>query len=169
MKKLLELEAKLKKARAELEKNAMMGYGGNDPQTGMPPGTAGGNMGKQDLENHNYAAKADDDDDAKKDKKMIENKMDEHNEDKHGEPEDEDSAKKKLKKGELVKFYPNGQWSLEKATMDPKPNGKFDVPVKEVYDGDDEYVHVGNRGVDGEDHGKTDKISDKEKQALKED
>ena len=163
MKKLLELEATLRKAREELEKNAQMGYG-NDAATGMPSGTADVNMAKEE----------DCADDEKKDKKMIDEKMDEHNEKEHGEPKDEDSAKKSETVGvsnqnqPLVKFHPNGQWSLNKVTqMDAKPNGEFDVPVKEVYDGDDDFVHVGNRGVDGDDKGKTDKLADKEKDLLK--
>ena len=179
MKKLLELEQKLRKAKEELEKQSMLGsmnpIDGNS--TGMPPGTSGGSVNKDEHE------------DKDKDKKMIESKMDEHNEDKHDEPKDEDSAKKTdipksitdqsagdiisdqdkgpLEKNELIKFHSNGQWSLNKATIDAKPNGEFDVPVKEVYDGDDDFVHVGNRGVDGDDKGKTDKLADKEKQLLK--
>ena len=174
MKKLLELEEKLKKAREELEKNMMMGYGGNSPTTGMPAGTADVNMAKEeDCE------------------EKIDEKMDEHNEEKHGEAKDEDSAKKSdipkeitdqtageiiadqekpkpMEKSETLTFNPGGQWSLEKAiVMDQKPDGEFDVPVKEVYDGDDEFVHVGNRGVDGDDKGKTEKLADKEQRMLK--
>lgn len=177
MEKLFELEAKLKKAKEELEKNASMGYG-NDAQTGMPAGTADVNMAKEE-----------DCDD------KIEDKMDEHNEKKHGEAKDEDSAKKSdipkeitdqpsseiiadndpeqkpksgekwiKKSNESLSFNSGGQWSLNKALVaDMRPDGEFDVPVKEVYDGDDEFVHVGNRGVDGDDKGKTEKLADKEK------
>jgi len=74
----------------------------------------------------------------------------------------------RMKKTTQIKYHPNGQWSLEKAdVMAPRANGEFDVPVKDVYNGDDEFVHVGNRGVDGDDKGKTQKLSDKEKQMLK--
>lgn len=184
MKKLLELEEKLKKARAELEKNAMMGYG-NDAATGMPMGTAGSGDVNMSKEEHC------DEEDKKADKKMIESKMDEHNEKMHGEAKDKDSAKKyddmdkregtnttanPVEPGmsakysadtELIKYNAGGQWSLSKATMTPKPDGEFDVPVKEVYDGDDEYVHVGSRGVDGDKPGKERKVSDDEKRMLK--
>jgi len=51
---------------------------------------------------------------------------------------------------------------------DPKPNGEFDVPVKEVYNGDDAMDHVGSRSVDGDKPGKTQKESDTEKKLLKE-
>lgn len=156
MKKLLELEARLRKAKEELEKNAMMGYGGD---SGMPAGTAGEadvNMAKEEHCS---------DEDKEADKKMIEEKMDEHNEKKHGEAKDVDSAKK----SELIKFGMGGQWSLmgKGDTMDMKPNGEFDVPVKEVYDGDDAMDHAGNRSVDGSDKGKTVKESDTEKKLLK--
>jgi len=195
MKKLLELEAKLIKAKEELEKNAQMGYGG-DEAGGTPAPDV--NMAKESLlGSMNPMAKDEDEeeekDDKKKDKKMIEAKLDEHNEKKHGEPKDENSAMKSdipkditdqdtsdivadqekprpMEKGceTLVKFHPNGQWSLEKAdVMDPRANGKFDVPVEEVYNGDDEFTHIGNRGVDGDDKGKTQKMSDKEKKLLK--
>lgn len=163
MKKLLELEAKLRKAKEELEKQSILGsMNPTTTYTGMPAGTAGVNVVKEEHCSE---------EDEKADKKMIEDKMDEHNEKKHGEAKDTDSAKKSdVTKGynEMVKFEKNGQWSITKATIaDMKPNGEFDVPVKEVYDGDDDFVHVGNRGVDGDDKGKVDKLSDKEKELLK--
>ena len=52
MKKLLELEVRLKKAKEELEKQADSILGSMNP-TGMPPGTAasgGVNMAKEDVE-----------------------------------------------------------------------------------------------------------------------
>lgn len=62
----------------------------------------------------------------------------------------------KMKKGEdnLVKFHPNGQWSLEKKSMDKAPEGKYKASHKEVMDGDDGKVEVGGKSVDG-DKGKT--------------
>lgn len=179
MKRLLELEAKLRKAKEDLQKNMdMMG------SSGMPGGTAADvNMAKEEHCSE---------EDKKADEKMIEEKLDEHNEKKHGEAKNTDSAKKsdipkeitdqpvgdilddqdkgpmeKGSPGEMIKFDKNGQWRMEKATMEARPNGEFDVPVKEVYDGDDEFVHVGNRGVDNEDKGKNQKQSDKEKDFLK--
>lgn len=194
-----------KPIKARLKKNAMMGYG-NDAQTGMPAGTADVNMAKEEHCS---------DEDKKADKKMIEDKMDEHNEKMHGEAKDKDSAKKsdyddlqttgtgestkikptpendttpvdvKIKentgKSELIKFGMNGQWSLMgKAQMDDnktdsksadvadqRPNGEFDVEVKDVYDGDDAMDHAGNRSVDGSDKGKTVKESETEKKLLK--
>lgn len=152
----------LKVIKSDIKKNATMGYGSD---TGMPMGTAGsGDVNMVKEEKH---------EDEKEDKKMMAEAMDEHNEKKHGEPKDKDSAYKDMnvKKGcnELVKFGMNGQWSLmgKGDTMDMKPDGEFDVPVKEVYDGDDAMDHAGNRSVDGSDKGKTVKESDTEKKLLK--
>lgn len=178
MKRLLELEEKLIKAREELEKQMGM----MDPMSGMPGGTAASGgvntaMGKAEdgPENHrvtikhvntNHHDKGSDHEfavhrngkpigvinheydgsiggslkekyhdsdveraahskvkhavsemskkehcDEEEDKKMIEEKLDEHNEKKHGEPKDEDSAMK----AEMIKFDANGQWSLDKS------------------------------------------------------
>lgn len=56
--------------------------------------------------------------DEKADKKMIEEKLDEHNEKKHGEDKDEDSAMKKGCGEEMIKYEANGQWSIKKAKLD---------------------------------------------------
>jgi hypothetical protein len=55
--------------------------------------------------------------DEKEDKKLIADAMDRHNEQKHGEPKGEDSAKKALglKKTGEISYLDNGQWVLEKA------------------------------------------------------
>ena len=58
-------------------------------------------------------------------------------------------------KTELIKYEKNGQWSLDKGdVMAPRPKSKLDVPVKDVYNGDDHTKEVGGKGVDG-DKGKT--------------
>jgi hypothetical protein len=263
MDRLLELEEKLRKAKEELEKNILQGYGGASagmsPATGMPMGTAAGDMvNKKDH------------DDEEEDKKLIEKEMDEHNEKKHGEPEGEDSAMKAeysprstimtfdratspsqprpanpqstwdkrakagamqgprpkdavkewdkrdkagamqgprpkdaFRKGDIIdmktrektsgggissasakgKIPSEGNLSdklvenvrarvkkekdgVKKASVEPRPDGKYDVSPKEVYDGDDRFKEVGGKSVDG-DKGKTIKVSDKEKELLK--
>jgi len=114
MKKLLELEARLKKAKEELEKQM-----GMDGQTGMPMGAAGAadvNVAKKEHE------------DEKEDKEMIEEKLDEHNEDKHGEAKDEDSAKKSdvpkeitdQTTSEIIEDYQKPKGPLEEKTKKPK-------------------------------------------------
>lgn len=68
--------------------------------------------------------------DEKEDKKMIEEKLDEHNEKKHGEPKDEDSAFK----SEVIKYDANGQWSLGKADdldSEFKVHGKGKIKAQE--------------------------------------
>ena len=57
--------------------------------------------------------------------------------------------------GEMIKFEKNGQWSMSKGdTMAPRPKSKLDVPVKDVYNGDDHTKEIGGKSVDG-DKGKT--------------
>lgn len=88
--------------------------------------------------------------DEKEDKKMMADALDRHNEKKHGEAKDKDSAYKDMKVekacDEMVKFDTNGQWSLDK--------GEYDATHKEVMNGDDGKVEVGNKSVD-DDKGKT--------------
>ena len=117
MDKLEQLEEALKYYREELEKQMVN-------TSGMPPGTAGGDMvnataAPADMEKQEH-------DDEKEDKKLIEKEIDEHNEKKHGEAKDEDSAMKT----ELVKFDDNGQWSLEKAQGGVDPKDTFKVHGK---------------------------------------
>lgn len=105
MDKLLELEKKLREAKASLEKNSMMGY---DEVNGS-------------------LAQSEDHDDEKEDKRLIAEAMDVHNEKKHGEDKDKNSAYKDMKikkeegdviKMEAISFAKNGQWSLDKADKD---------------------------------------------------
>ena len=77
MDKLLELEKRLREAKAELEKTVNQAY------------TAKAENSKKKKH-----------DDEEEDKEMIAEAIDEHNEKKHGEPKDEDSAKKDLEKAE---------------------------------------------------------------------
>ena len=214
MKKLLELEERLKKAKEELLKEGSTWLGGTQTsgQTGgVTQGTAGSGSGasiasqigwpgtsksehsKEDKKKKmdavgeedkdiNNDGKVDDTDDylknrrkkisesmdkkehkdEKEDKKMIEEKLDEHNEKKHGEPKGEDSAFK----AELIKYSANGQWSLNKKSMDLASEGKYKASHKEVMDGDDKFKEVGGKSVDG-DKGKTIKVSEKEAKDLK--
>lgn len=104
MKKLLELEAKLRKAKKELEKQSLL--------AGMNPMSAGAGSANTGV---NQAAMGKDEDNEKDDdKKKIAEALDVHNEKKHGEDKDVDSAKKDMKKGckEVVKFEKNGQWHI---------------------------------------------------------
>lgn len=87
------------------------------------------NMGKEDVETCGKM-------DSKKDQKIIAEALDDYNENKHGEAKDVDSAKKSdipkeitdqstgdivgdagdkgpLEKQKMVKFYKNGQWSMD--------------------------------------------------------
>jgi hypothetical protein len=140
MKKLLELEKELKKAKEDLEK--MMSSSSTAPgsvnTTGGPSiasqigfGKAEGKklVGQQkkldadkdgDIEADDLAAlrakKMDKAEhmDEKEDKELIAEALDQHNEKKHGEKKDEDSAQKDMgiKKKEMMKTLPNGQWSI---------------------------------------------------------
>ena len=191
MKKLLELEEKLKKARAKLEKSLLGDMNPMSSEMGKMDGMDGMDASAADV---NTATKSDDEEkeDKKKDKKQIQKEIDKHNEKKHGEAKNVDSAMKAdipkditdqptseilndwekpkpVEKGcgEMVKFEKNGQWSIAKASMGQRPNGEFDVPVKDVYNGDDAMDHIGSRSVDGDKPGKNQKESDTEKKLLK--
>ena len=107
MKKLLELEEKLKKAKEELEKQSILAsMNPIDRDSAVAVNQAP--MGKKDIETCGKM-------DSKKDQKIIAEALDDHNEKKHDEPKDEDSAKKDMKKGcdKVVKFEKNGQWRME--------------------------------------------------------
>lgn len=182
MKELKELDdkiAQLKKTRDELIKGwgSIFGLGGSQT-SGQSGGATQGNIsgsttaetGKPSIaEQIGMKKKEKKHEDEKEDKKMIAEALDEHNEKKHGEPKDKDSAFKAEKvevapensknrqsyKQEFVKFEKNGQWSLDKGdVMAPRPKSKLDVPVKDVYNGDDHTKEVGGKSVDG-DKGKT--------------
>lgn len=143
MDKLLKLEEELKKAREELIK--LMSSGTSAPgsvnstggtsiasQIGLGKAEDKKLVGQQkkldadkdgDIEADDLAAlrakkmdKAEHPDE-KEDKKMIAEALDQHNEKKHGEKKKTDSAQKDmgLKKKELMKSLPNGQWSLGEA------------------------------------------------------
>jgi len=114
MKKLLELEIKLRKAKSELNKQEVNAApGGSAPSIASQIGWPGTKKSEKEEE------KKDD----KKDKEEMAEALDQHNEKKHGEAKDKDSAFKdlKVKKGEdyfkteMCKFDNNGQWSLHKA------------------------------------------------------
>ncbi len=186
LKELDEKIEQLKKTREELIKGdlgAMITAGiqgsGSTPQQGITS-AVGGMFGKDDKdlsEHKDYDMKywkeheGKHKKEKKEEKEAIEDTMDRHNEDKHGEAKSKDSAKSKVKKNvnmaygdqKMVKFAKNGQWYMGKADIiiDAKPDGKYDVPVKEVYDGDDKFKEVGGKGVEG-DKGRTIKVSEKE-------
>lgn len=105
MKKLLELEAKLKKAKEELEKQSLLAN--MNPMGAGVAGGAGAGIGPASIGVNQAAMGKDEDNEEDDDKKKIAEALDDHNEKKHGEAKDVDSAKK------LVKFYKNGQWSMD--------------------------------------------------------
>ena len=120
MKKLLELEEKLKKAKESLEKQGWFGLGGTSTSGqsgGASQGTAGATGGTGNMKTNVGALfgakKSEDEEDDKEDKKTAQKEVDKHNEKKHGEAKSEDSA---IEKGcaEVVKFEKNGQWSMKK-------------------------------------------------------
>lgn len=111
MKKLLELETQLRKAKEDLEKQAVNSApGGGTSSIASQIGWPGANKSEGHM-------------DEEEDKKIIAEALDDHNEKKHGEDKDKDSAFKDMKvkkaeeyfKAEMCKFDKNGQWSLEKA------------------------------------------------------
>ena len=141
MERLEQLEKALKEYKEMLEKNMQAGYS----STGMPAGTSGGGSAVNTTMPMGVEKKEHEDE--KEDKKMIEEKLDEHNEKKHGEAKDADTAMKT----ELIKFNDLGQWSMNKADqMDLAPEGKYKASHKEVMDGDDGKVEIGGKGVDGD-------------------
>lgn len=116
MKKLLELEERLKKAKEELEKNWLGGTQTSGQTGGVTQGTAGSGSGPSIAEQIGFGKneimgygeddvntvtkdedKKEDKEDEKKDKKIVAEAMDEHNEKKHGEAKDKDSAYKDMK------------------------------------------------------------------------
>jgi hypothetical protein len=108
--KLLKLEEELKKAKEELEKFGSQGAPlGSNLGSSIASGLGGGqpNTSKKESEHE----------DEEEDKEMIADALDQHNEKKHGEKKSKNSAQKDmgLKKKELMKSLPNGQWSLGEA------------------------------------------------------
>lgn len=150
MKKLLELEKELRKAKEDLIKI----MSSNTTMSGSVNSTGGSSLASQigfgkaekkelvgdqkeldqdkddDIESDDLAAlrakkkmKKAEHSDEKEDKKMIAEAMDEHNEKKHGEKKDKDSAFKEMglkKSAEQLTALANGQWVLEKS-MPTKP------------------------------------------------
>ena len=107
MDKLLKLEEELKKAREELIK--LMSSDTTAP--GSVNSTGGTSIGSQigfGKKEHM---------DEEEDKEIVAEALDQHNEKKHGEKKSKNSAQKDmgLKKKELMKSLPNGQWSLGEA------------------------------------------------------
>lgn len=140
MEKLLKLEQELKKAKQELSKimsssttapGSVNTTGGSSIASQIGFGKAEDKklVGQQkkldvdkdgDIEADDLAAlrakkmdKAEHSDE-KEDKELIAEALDQHNEKKHGEKKSKDSAKKDmgLKKEEVMKTLPNGQWSI---------------------------------------------------------
>ena len=121
MKKLLELEKRLKEAQEDLKKYIQWAgeHGGKtkdgkkaeaEAKTPVKKMDGSADMGSADV---NMAKEEHcSDEDKKADEKMIEEKLDEHNEEKHGEAKDKDSAMKAEDCKEMLKFGMNGQWSL---------------------------------------------------------
>lgn len=104
MKKLLQLEQELIKAKEELAKFGSQGAPlGSSLGSSIAAGLGGTNVRKEE-----------DHDDEEEDKELIAEALDQHNEKKHGEKKSKDSAKKDmgLKKKEVMKSLPNGQWSI---------------------------------------------------------
>jgi hypothetical protein len=106
MKKLLELEQELIKAKEELSKIMS--------SSTTAPGSVNSTGGPSIASQIGFGKKEEDHDDEEEDKELIAEALDRHNEKKHGEKKDEDSAKKDmgLKKKEVMKSLPNGQWSI---------------------------------------------------------
>jgi hypothetical protein len=96
MDKLLELENKLKLAKAELSKIMSSGT----TATGSVNSTGGSSLASQigfgKAEEKEEDKKKKKHEDEKEDKKLIANAIDKHNEDKHGEDKDENSAQKEM-------------------------------------------------------------------------
>lgn len=108
MEKLLKLEQELKKAKEELVK--LMSSGTSAP--GSVNSTGGTSIASQIG-----FGKKEEHEDEEEDKEMVAEALDQHNEKKHGEKKSKNSAQKDmgLKKKELMKSLPNGQWSLGEA------------------------------------------------------
>lgn len=97
MEKLLELEKRLREAKAELEKagGRFTGMQGSVATSGGPSIASQIGFGKKEDDKEDDKKKDKKHMDEKEDKKLIAKEIDKHNEKKHGEPKDEDSAFKK--------------------------------------------------------------------------
>ena len=117
MEKLLELEKKLREAKASLEKN-------------MDNADVNGSL--EQSEKHP---------DEKEDKRLIAEAIDTHNEKKHDEDKDKNSAYKdmhiKKEEGDVIKmeevsFAKNGQWSLDKGLGSKLDNAEHKEKVSQA-------------------------------------